>query len=313
MTETTFPRRLRRVPLLALLLAFTLLAAACSDESSSSILAGADTETDSGTSTTTDGDSTDTDAAGETETDGDAAADMDDADTEDADTDDADTGDAGSSGASSTYCALSLEQNAIDDEFNFLAAEPADVEAYFLENRDRLAEAVSAAPPEIRDDLETILTAFDEEYVPVLAAADWDFLAAADELQAISDTPEFREAQERLTDYDTDVCGVGSEVFDEIPGGSVGGEDASELEEFLSTPEGLDTLLDSDFGREALIAGFTDDGVMTATQAECLVDNVDTELLLTLASVGSGGAAGETLTELLALFDTCGIDPEQFS
>ncbi len=165
------------------------------------------------------------------------------------------------------------------------------------------------APPEIRADLQTILTAFDEEFLPVLAAANWNFLDAGEELDAISDNPAFEAAQERLETYDTDVCGLDDE-FGDLGDGSGDGTEA--LEEFFTSTEGLEALLGSDFGRQAIIEGFTEGGEVTTAQAECLLDNLDVSLLASLGSAGVSGTDSEALAGMLGVFDTCGISPDQF-
>jgi hypothetical protein len=281
MTNISSPISQRRW--LALLIAIVLFAAACGDDGATTT--GADSDQDAPSDESSDG----TDADQSTGVDDD----MTDDDTSDDMTGDDMTGDPGSS-----YCQLSLRQDQIDAEFQFLTATPQEIEAYFLDNRDSLAQALSIAPAEIRGDLQTLLDAFDNQFLPVLSAANWDVLAAGDELNAISEDPDLEAATDRLDIYSENVCESGDD-FVQTP---------DDAEEFLQTPDGIETLLQSEFGRQALIQGFTEDGEITTEQAECLVDNLDAGLLAALSLGQSGDGA---IGELLSVFDTCGISPDQ--
>jgi hypothetical protein len=256
---------------------------------------GADSDQDAPSGDSSDGTDDDQDDGDTSDgmTDDDTSDDMTDDDTSDDMTGDDMTGDPGSS-----YCQLSLRQDQIDAEFQFLTATPQEIEAYFLDNRDSLAQALSIAPAEIRGDLQTLLDAFDNQFLPVLSAANWDFLAAGDELSAISEDPDLEAATDRLDIYSENVCESGDD-FVQTP---------DDAEEFLQTPDGIETLLQSEFGRQALIQGFTEDGEITTEQAECLVDNLDAGLLAALSLGQSGDGA---IGELLSVFDTCGISPDQ--
>ncbi|MEQ8841852.1 MAG: hypothetical protein RIB98_12805 [Acidimicrobiales bacterium] len=298
MSELHTSRRLRIFPLLAILLAVSLVAAACGDDGDS---ADPDTTVPADEGTETDADDADTtdDTAGDDDT-GDDSGEM-------------------SGDADSTYCELSTAQNAIDAEFNPFDVDAAGMEAYFVDNRDRLAEAVDVAPSEIRDDLQAILTAFDEQFIPTLAAADWDFFAVSDELEAISENAALDEAQMRLEAYDADVCGIGGGVFDGVDETGAGAaDDALEdaLGEFLGTPEGLETVLESEFGRDAFIAGMTADGRLTTEQAECMLTALDIDMLLAFGALVQQGADATSSDDLAALgsaLDGCGISADQFS
>ena len=137
------------------------------------------------------------------------------------------------------------------------------------DTRNALAQAVAIAPPEIRADLKTVLTAFENQFLPVLTAAGWDILAAADDLEAINDNPVLEEASDRVEAYDAEACGLEDESAD-----------VSTLDPGLGEgSEFLETLLSSEFGRQAFIEGMSEDGTVTAEQAGCLIDNLDIGLL----------------------------------
>ena len=88
-------------------------------------------------------------------------------------------------------------------------------------------------------------------------------------------------------------------------------DDGSSLADDLATPDGLDAILGSEAGRELFIDGMTEGGEITREQAECMIDNLDVEMLSALAldpdSVGAAGAA-----DLLDVLAGCGIDITAF-
>ena len=51
------------------------------------------------------------------------------------------------------------------------------------------------------------------------------------------------------------------------------------------TPELLEAMLETDEGRAMMIEGMTEDGELTADQAECMLDNLD---IVALAGISSG-------------------------
>lgn len=209
--------------------------------------------------------------------------------------------DMGDSGGSSSYCSLAAMQDSIDNEFDFLSATPADVESYFSDNRDALAEATALAPAEIRSDLQTILAAYESQFLPVLSAAGWDIFAAADDLELINENPVFDAASDRIEAYDADVCGITDEPDDISTGDDPSAGVGADV---------LETMLSTEFGRDAFIQGFSESGDITAEQAGCLIDNLDFGLL---AALSAGGPDNDALGGMLEAFDACGIAADQFS
>ena len=74
------------------------------------------------------------------------------------------------------------------------------------------------------------------------------------------------------------------------------------------TPELLEAMLETDEGRAMMIEGMTEDGELTADQAECMLDNLD---IVALAGISSGDEPDPEIFS--ALFDvaaTCDLGEE---
>ena len=170
-----------------------------------------------------------------------------------------------------------------------------------LEARDRLSTAIPLAPGEIQGDLGIVLDGF-EQMISILESHDWDFLAAADDIEALTELPEQTAASDRIDQWELDNCGI---PIDD------GGDDGDTLgDNPFADPNVMMALLETESGRELFIDGMTEDGDLTREQAGCLIDTLDLELLFAL---GQGEEpTGEMLPMLFGAFDTCGIDPSGF-
>ncbi len=282
--------------LMALLLALTLFAAACggSDDDSSDVAAGDTGGQDDDTSGTTDDDASDDDGG-----DGDAASSGLSDDTPDED-DPAVSGladdDSGSSpsGAAAVFCARYAENEALFDEFNLF--DPDQVESWLNTSSALLAEAIGEAPSELVPDLQIIQTNF-ADVASVLEAYGYDFLAAGEEVEELGDDAEATAASDRIDAWIDANCPE-----------AAGDDDAtSSLEEDLATPDGLEALFGSEAGRELFVTGMTESGEVTREQAECMIDNLDVELLSALATNADDIDAASAV-DLLDVLSACGID-----
>jgi len=287
--------RLRPRPiLLGLLVVFALVAAACGD--ASDVVAP---EADVG------------DAAAPEADVGDAAApeaDVGDAAPSEADTEgDAPPVDAppvdNSSGAG-PYCELATQQDARDDAFDFVGATPQEAEAYFVEGRATLERAITIAPDQIRADLEVIAVQLDLVMV-VFAENNWDVFAAAADARAL-EPPAALAASDRIDAFDEEVCGLSPDSFAEA------GPADDEINPFAENPEAFAAMLESEFGRQQMIDVLSADSTMNAQQATCLIDRLTSDMLFALAFSGAEPSASQ-LGDLIAVFDECGISPDQFS
>ena len=187
-------------------------------------------------------------------------------------------------GSVETYCRMKAAGEALLDE-----ADPFDpelIEAAVRENVELLGTAIDIAPDEIRDDLRAIRRGFDD-YVAALEDNDWDFFAASPALEELSARPELEAAGDRIDAWEEANCDFADDEVDD--------EGAFEEDPF-STPEALEMLLSSEAGRAMMIESMTEDGEVTADQAECLLDNLDFDALSALAT------EAEPSPEVFALF-----------
>ncbi|HEX4981334.1 MAG TPA: hypothetical protein VFV63_06535, partial [Ilumatobacteraceae bacterium] len=159
------------------------------------------------------------------------------------------------------------------------------VENAYREVVDVLDDAVDSAPDEIKADVETVLTST-ENLLDKLEDVDFDF-AALDEAD-LGDQATI-DASERIEEYDERVCGV---VSDDNSEGTIGG----------GSDDGTIADIDETAIRDRLVTMFETLGI-TEDQADCLVDNMDSEDL-----AASGGQVDPSM--FLHLYETCGIDFE---
>lgn len=246
----------------ALLIAVAMIAAACGG--STDVLGG-----DDGVAA---GDSADDSAGDGSSDDG----------SDDGSDDDGSSDDGGPTTVSGDFCSLAAEREAQETAFdNIDFTDPAAIEAALNENRDLLAEAIAAAPDEIRGDLEVVQEDFDRVY-QVFADANFDALALADVDDSVfDDSPESDAAGERIDAYILDVCGIDP--------------DANETD--TSGPTGDNQALVAD----ALMAfGFG------AAESACLAEAVSLEEFQALSE-------GAVPDEILQRFIDCGVSLEELA
>ena len=234
-----------------------------------------------------DGASDGTDAANE------PAASDDDAAAEPAASDDDAAAEPADAGSVEAYCQMKAESNALFDEADPL--DPESVEAAFRENVGIIDAALQIIPAEIEDDLRVVRQSMDD-YIDVLAANDWNFFAASSAIDEIED-PELEAAEARLETWEGANC--------DFPDDGDDFEDALNEDPF-STPEAFEAMLETDAGRTMMIEGMTEDGELTAEQAECMLDNLDFELLSALTTGAELGP--ESLTSFFEMGTLCELD-----
>ena len=156
--------------------------------------------------------------------------------------------------------------------------------------------AIADAPGEIQGDLEIVRADFDA-LVDTLEEFDYDFFAASEAVDAITDTAEVDAATDRIDAYVESACGIDVDAVQD-----------------QATEDLLENSFDSILGNETLlaeiVAGMTEGGEMTEDQATCLLENLDTDLLAGLAADGGASAMSDpdVLAGLFGTFATCGID-----
>lgn len=223
----------------------------------------------------------------------DTAASVAESDQEDEDVD----GEAAKTDASvEAYCSTKAAAEALLDAID--PFDPMSVETAIRKNIELIDAAIDIAPPEIRDDIRMLRESYDE-YVVVLEENDWDFFASALVIETLDDRPVREAAEERLEAWEDANCGfVDDDDVDE--------EDAFEEDPFAD-PEALEAILSTDAGRAFMIEIMIADGEVSADQAGCLLDNLDTETLVILLAEKGEELPPEVMISLLQLFDTCDL------
>ena len=239
--------------------------------------------------TATEGDASTGDAAAETADDTAASA----AESDEADEDGA--GEAANTDDSAVaYCSAKAEAEALLD--NVDPFDPESVEMAIRKNIQLIEAAIDLAPSEIRDDLRMLRQSFDD-YVEVLEENDWDLFAASAALEELDARPGPEAAEDRLEAWEDANCEGADDDIDD--------EDAFGDDPF-SSPEALEAMLSSEAGRALMIEGMIEDGEFSAEQAACLLDNLDVEALLSLAT------GDEPSPEIFGLFlevaMVCGLE-----
>lgn len=253
--------------LLALLFAVGLVAAACGGGTSVSVESS--DEPDSTSSGVSDADDEP----------------VDEGDTDDGDADD-DGGSSGGFGAAG-FCALAQEREDAEDRFqdvNFFI--PDELEAALDENSELLAQAVQAAPDEIKADLEIIQADF-ELFRGAFAAVDYDASQMLDtdiEEAAGSDA-----ATDRVDEYIREECGIDPDANEDEP------TDDDVMEDLQESGNSDEVV------RQALLQiGLTDD------QATCISQTLSLEELAALADA-------DVSDEVIEIFVGCGISLEELA
>jgi len=196
------------------------------------------------------------------------------------------------------YCSKKAESDALFDEAD--PFDPASVETAFRETVRILDAALQIIPAEIEDDLRVVRQSMDD-YIAVLEANDWDFLAASSAIEEI-EGPELEAAEAQLETWEETNC--------DFPNDGDDYEDTLDEDPF-STPEAFEAMLSSDAGRAMIIEGMTEDGELTADQAECMLDNLD---IVALAGISSTDEPDqEIFSALFQVAVTCDLGDEFFA
>lgn len=277
--------------LTALLLALSLVAAACGssdDEETAADIVADVLEDDDATTSDDDGDDSESDTSDEADDTEEPPAD----EPDEADEPEEDDEPVAPSGDAAVFCARYAENEALFDELDFF--DPDAVETWVNTSRGLLAEAIGDAPGELVGDLQTIQTNFDE-FAAALEAFGYDVFAAGEELDEVSESPEADAASERIDAWIAANCP------------DAASDDSTDDALDFTTPEALEGILESEAGRELFIDGMTDGTGLTRDQAECMIDNLDADMLSILATnpdaIGTDGAL-----DLLDVLSACGID-----
>lgn len=189
----------------------------------------------------------------------------------------------------SEYCervreAVAAEESPLD--FSFFGKSPEEIEAQFERNLETFAEWPAIAPPEIKDDAETIFDYY-TQFVERGNELDWNLTAMADDevFNSAFDDPALDAATMNVDNYTREVCGVDFGQPSTAPP-STGNDDAlGELLGDLGLPIPANLLSEANL--------------------ECL----NTELEPLLASeIGEGYVpTDEDITLVLNALDACGI------
>jgi len=273
--------RFSRQIFLPLLAVGGLVVAACGDEDAVPFGASADTLASADSD-----EPTDTDAPSAT----DAPAETDAPSATEAPVDIEAPAETASSGDGSDFCDFVDRTRDTDDLLESIGGDPAELEAAMNELRDRVDELRDLVPSEIAGDADVFADAI-LKLVDALEAADYDILNAD---LAFLDDDQLDEvitaATERIDELTEKRCGVSLGISDDESSASDpvdDGDDAS----------ADDFSLDGGTVREQFIEQFVALG-LTLVEATCITDKID----LTNAT-----GIEDDLTEILALFEECGI------
>lgn len=218
--------------------------------------------------------------------------------------DDSDGG--GGGGDGTAYCVLAGQEDQLIDEFDPTGG-PEAVQRFYERVAELIDEAILTAPEELREDFAVLRNTLTQAIL-VLEEADWDLFAASDSLEELVEDPEVAAAEERIDAYDTEVCGLEP---DDLGAATDGGEGAAgddfenPFGELGMSADLLEQMLSTEFGREAFAQGMAESGEITVEQALCILDELDVESLLGMAS---GTADAEAVGPLFEAFDACGVE-----
>jgi hypothetical protein len=193
--------------------------------------------------------------------------------------------------ANSDFCKFAREfdeqGDAIGDELSSFDSSGDDLRKAFESFDDSIDQLVRLAPSEIKGDVETVAAAFGE-FIDVLADYDYSIMAAATDPEAaerleVLDSAEVQAANERISAYLEDVCGIEQDDFDGT--GSGDGDMA-----------GDDEMVDALSQSYAAIWGIEVD------QARCVVEQLFDE---------TGQISTEAMMRGDQIFTDCGVDPSK--
>jgi hypothetical protein len=186
--------------------------------------------------------------------------------------------------ADSDWCVAARDVEAASDRFEVIGfGDPEQVEATMGELLEQFEFAKQYAPPELAADIEISFEAF-QDVAAALQAADYDFINA--DLSGLDDLDgSIQAANERIEQYNVQVCGFDPAGLDDVDAGDSGGFDPA-----------AGTI------REQVIAELVNQG-FTADEAECLFDKIDFDDPELFADTEA----------LIALFSECAIGIERLA
>lgn len=201
-------------------------------------------------------------------------------------------------GSAAAWCDIVPGSDAINDIFDTITDDPADVAASLGRVEEYLGQMSQAAPAEIADDVR-VLTESTQQLIDAFAAADFNVLDV--DLSFLEDSAteaRMNDANTAIDTYTERECGrpFGDE---DTAGADPDSTDAGDLGDLADLAEDSG-VFDPSAGtiRDQLIAQFESIG-LTTEEAECIADNLD----FSDPAVQSGDIAA-----VLGLFETCDID-----
>ena len=127
--------------------------------------------------------------------------------------------DEGGSGSGNDYCTLIVsfqeKSDAVDASLSSSDPDPTDVEEAMNAVKPMIAQLQSAAPAEIKADVETMASAT-LRMIDIFEQYDYDFMALStapelSEIEDLTNNAEIEAASERLNDYEETTCGIAPE------------------------------------------------------------------------------------------------------
>ncbi len=199
------------------------------------------------------------------------------------------------------YCALSHKAELVgdgfsDDDFG----DPEALESFLTELLGLLDSAVP--PAEIAADFGTTRDLF-TELNDLLIDVDYNMVAIAD--APLFSDEERSSAQDRLTEFDNQLCGPPPSLPDDVAADDESTPDI--VADAVATGDYalFEALLQSETGRTAFIEGLAGDSDLTDAQGGCFLDNMPIELLAEMAV--NGAESPEVISGFLAALDACDI------
>lgn len=192
------------------------------------------------------------------------------------------------------WCGVAQELSDLSDTLDDIDPfDPPAIETAYGELRSTADRARSAAPAEIRADVELLADGV-AQIDDALAAADYDFLDV--DLAFMDDFgDEVGEASDRLDAFNVRECGF--DPADELDGDlDVGGTDAGTDDDSRDDFDPTAGPVRDQVVRELVASGFTSD------EAECIIDNLD--------MTGIASAPDDPMA-MIEVFDTCDISLER--
>lgn len=130
-----------------------------------------------------------------------------------------DDNDKDSSGSGSDYCTLIAEfqekSDAVDASLSTMTPDPAQVEEAMSAVKPMIAQLQSAAPTEIKADVE-MMAAATLRMIEIFEDYEYDFVALETapelaEIETLTNDAEIAAASERLNEYEETTCGIAPE------------------------------------------------------------------------------------------------------